>query len=63
MSYTMALAEATVVETVSGGWPQVLPGQRCCSKPASSQRGQELGGCDEEKYATIGEGIAALAMI
>jgi hypothetical protein len=26
LSYTMAPAETTVVETVSGGWPQVLSG-------------------------------------
>jgi hypothetical protein len=28
-----------------------------------SQRGQELGGCGDEKYATMGEGIAELVMI
>jgi len=29
----MALAETTVVETVSGGGRRCCPGQRCCSKP------------------------------
>jgi hypothetical protein len=32
-------------------------------EPTSSQRGQDLGGCDDEKYATMWEGIAALVMI
>lgn len=59
----MALAETTVVKTVSGGWPQVLSGPEVLLEPTSSQRGQELGGCDDEKYATTGEGIAALVMI
>jgi hypothetical protein len=63
LSYTMALAETTVVETVSEAGRRCCPGQRCCSKPTSSQRGQELGGCDDEKYATMGQGIAALVMI
>jgi hypothetical protein len=52
----MALAETTVVETVSECWPQHCLSQRCCSKPTSSQRGQEPSGRDDEKHATIGEG-------
>ena len=39
------------------------PSQRCCSKPISSRRGQELSGCDDKKHATMGRGIAALAEI
>jgi hypothetical protein len=56
----MALAETTVVKTVNGQRrlaAGVVRGQRCCSKPTSSQRGQELGGCDDEKFATMGEGL------
>ena len=39
-----------------GAGHRYCPGQRCCSKPTSSQRGQELSGCDDEKHATMGDG-------
>jgi hypothetical protein len=58
----MALAETTVVN----GQRRLAKGivrARCCSKSASSRRGQEPSGCDHEKYATMGEGIAALVKI
>jgi hypothetical protein len=59
----MALAETTVVETVSEGWRRSCPGYRCCLTPTSSQRGQEPNGCDDEKRVTMGRGIVALAKI
>jgi hypothetical protein len=58
----MGLAETTVVETVSGGWPQALS-EAVRLLPASSQRGQELSGCGGQKNATRGRGIAALVEI
>jgi hypothetical protein len=48
LSYIMALAGTTVVETVSAGGSQVLAGSGCCSKP---------GGCDDQKHATMGRGL------
>src|SRR5437773_2773100 len=51
----MALAETTVVETVSEGWRRSCPGYRCL-RSASSQCGQEPNGCDDEKRVTMGEG-------
>jgi len=59
----MALAETTVVETISEGWRRYSPSYRCCLKPTSSQRGQELSGCGDQTHATMGEGIAALVKI
>jgi hypothetical protein len=59
----MALAETTVVERSAEAGHRYCPSQRGCSKPASSQRGQELSGCGDQKHATVGEGIAALVKI
>jgi hypothetical protein len=50
----MALAETTVVENGQRAGHRYCPSQRCCSNPASSQRGQQLSSCDDEKHATMG---------
>ena len=52
----MALAETTVVETVSEGWRKVLSGLSLLLVRISSQCGQEPNGCDDEKRVTMGEG-------
>jgi hypothetical protein len=63
LSCTMALAETTVVETVSGGWPQVLSGLEVLLEANQLAARTKAGRPRRREVRDGGEEIAALVMI
>jgi hypothetical protein len=59
----MALAETTVVETVSGRWPQVLSGPEVLLEADQLAARTSDGRLRLREARDDGEGIAALVMI
>lgn len=59
----MALAETTVVKTVSGGWPQVLSGPEVLLEANQLAARTRAGRLRRREVRDDGEGIAALVMI